>query len=157
MSVSPKKFVDHFVLIYNPEHHRAYPAGYVAEHIIVAEEHLGRPLSDDEDVKHINGNTHDNSPQNLKVVSGSYKILAINSESDTGHKPSKTFVSCRYQKPCWDRIRSPIARKNKIFLPYVCSYQSEGDIYMCGNYWTFREGELRESELQAGRISGDNI
>ena len=142
MSTFPNRLVDHFVLIYKPEHHRAFSVGYVPEHILVAEEKLGRPLSDDEDVKHINGNTRDNNPQNLKVVSGSYKILVLNSEADTGHKPSKTFVPCKYQKPCWEKIRSPIARKNKIFLPYVCSYQSEGDIYMCGNYWTFYEGEI---------------
>jgi hypothetical protein len=145
MNTPQSRIEDHFILIYKPEHHRAFPVGYVPEHYLVAEESLGRPLSDDEDVKHINGDTRDNDPKNLKVVSGSYKILALDG-ADTGHKPSKTFVSCRFQKSCWEKIRGPIARKNKIFLPYVCSYQSEGDIYFCGNYWTFREGELRDSE-----------
>ena len=134
--------MDHFILIYQPDHHRAYPAGYVPEHILIAEERLNRLLTDDEDVKHINGNTHDINPQNLKVVSGSYRILALNGEADTGHKPSKTFVSCKYQKPCWDKIRGPIARKHKIFLPYVCSFQSEGDIYLCSRFWTFHGEEI---------------
>lgn len=140
------RIVDHFILIYKPDHPRAFISGYVPEHILVAEATLERPLTDDEDVKHINGDTRDNDPKNLKIVSGSYKILALSSEAETGHKPSKTFVPCRFQKPCWEKIRGPIARKNKIFLPYVCSYQSEGDIYMCGNFWTFLEGELNDSE-----------
>ena len=160
MSVSHKtpRVVDHFILIYNPEHHRAYPSGYVAEHITVAETLLGRELSPDEDVKHINGNTRDNSPDNLKIVSGSYKVLTLTEYSNAGHKPSKTFVACKYQKPCWTKIRAPIAKKNKIFLPYVCSYQSEGDIYLCSRFWSFHdEDEITVGNEIEGEIKIDSI
>lgn len=146
----PLKIIDHFILIYKPEHHRAYPAGYVPEHILVAEEFLGRPLTDDEDVKHINGNTKDNELKNLKVITGSFKVLALDSEANTGHRANKLFVACKYQVPCWNKIRGPIARKNKIFLPWICSFQAEGDIFNCSNYWRFRkeeaEGEMSKRE-----------
>lgn len=152
-----EKIIDYFILLYKPEHHRAFISGYVPEHILIAEDRLGRNLTPDEDVKHINGNTRDNSPDNLKITSGSYKVLTL-SQVTAGHKPAKTFVPCKYQKECWSTIRAPIAKKNKIFLPYVCSYQSEGDIYMCGNLWTFHEKEKMEVDsLQTRGSSGDNI
>jgi hypothetical protein len=132
---------DHFILLYQPGHHRAYPSGYVSEQVLVAERHLGRPLTDDEDVRHINGKPRDNRPENLRVTSGSYKSVSLTSEVEQNSKASKTFIPCRYQKPCWETIRAPKARKHKIFLPYVCSYQSDGDVYMCGIFWKFKEGE----------------
>jgi hypothetical protein len=133
--------VDHFILIYKPDHHRAYPAGYVPEQILVAEGHLGRDLMPSEEVKHINGKTRDNRPENLRVTSGSYKSLSLTAEVEMNSRAYKTFIPCKFQKPCWNDIRAPKARKHRIFLPYVCSYQSDGDVYMCGNFWTFREGE----------------
>lgn len=37
-------------------------------HRLVLEAKLGRPLRDDEQAHHINGNTLDNSPENLQAV-----------------------------------------------------------------------------------------
>ena len=42
--------------------------GYVLQHVLVAEEQLGRYLTPEECVHHINGIKHDNSPENLKVM-----------------------------------------------------------------------------------------
>lgn len=136
------RIVDHFILIHKPDHHRAFISGYVPEQVLVAEEYLGRELLPGEDVKHINGKPHDNRPENLLVSSGSYRSVALTSEIEQNSRLSKTFIPCRYQKPCWNNIRAPKARKHKIFLPYVCSYQSDGDVYMCGNFWKYREGEM---------------
>ena len=132
---------DHYILIYDPTHHRAYPSGYVPEHVLVAEKHLGRALYPGEEVQHINGHPHDNRPENLRITSGSSKFLSLTQDVEQHVKASKTFIPCKYQKPCWNTIRAPKARKYKIYLPYVCSYQTEGDIYMCGNFWSFKEGE----------------
>lgn len=164
--MKPPILVDHFILIYKPSHPRAFVSGYVPEQILVAESLLERPLKPDEEVKHINGNTRDNTPENIKIVSAtSYKVLTLTESQAAGQKPAKNFVSCKYQKPCWAKIRAPIAKKNKIFLPYVCSFQTEGDIYNCGNFWTFKEEEISQVEgendlddsLQARGSSGNNL
>ena len=60
---------DYFILTYKPSHPRAVAEGYVAEHYLVAEKEMGRYLTPDEDVRHINGNTQDNLPSNLEVIS----------------------------------------------------------------------------------------
>ena len=53
------------------EHPMAYSKGRIAEHRMVMADHLGRLLSRDETVHHINGNRQDNRIENLMVVSRS--------------------------------------------------------------------------------------
>ena len=60
-----------YLRAYVPSHPNANKHGYVLAHRIVAENKEGRILSVKEHVHHINGDGHDNRPENLQVLSAS--------------------------------------------------------------------------------------
>lgn len=64
-----------YILIYMPTHPRSFSSGsfkgYLYEHILVAEELMGRPLISGEVVHHLDKNRTNNSPENLLVIFGS--------------------------------------------------------------------------------------
>lgn len=60
-----------YIFIKQPNHPLADVRGYVAEHRLVAEAALGRPLRDDEVVHHRDHNPANNSPENLEVLTRS--------------------------------------------------------------------------------------
>jgi len=148
----PSKIQDHFVLVYQPGHSKAVAAGYVPEHILVAEKSLGRSLTADEDVRHINGDPHDNRPANLEIISlgDNFRSQSVEITPDIIKRKtsSKTFISCRYQRVCWKTIRSVIARENGVYLPHICSWQTEGDIYDCSHFWNFFDAEWAQMETE---------
>ncbi len=145
----PKKIVDYYILIYKPRHSRAVGEGYVYEQVLVAEKQLGRSLTPDEDVRHINGDTQDNRPSNLEIVSTNIDYRAQAVDGNTGplnRKSSRVFMPCKFQRECWKTIRGPIAKKEKVYLPYICSFQDGGDIYKCSHFWNFVEKDLEEQK-----------
>lgn len=69
---SEVRILNGYRVIFLPEHSRAMTndnwKGYVYEHIVVAEENIGRSLKDDEVVHHLNGNRGDNRNNNLLIL-----------------------------------------------------------------------------------------
>lgn len=67
-----------YVIVQIPSGHpmgtRSRKRHRMAEHIVVAEQMIGRPLERTEVVHHINGNKQDNRPINLLVCTRSYHI-----------------------------------------------------------------------------------
>ena len=59
--------VDGYKYLYRPDHPHRTKLGYVAEHRLVMEDIIGRPIMPGEAVHHIDGNTQNNAPENLQL------------------------------------------------------------------------------------------
>ena len=63
-----KKRPDGYIKVYVPAHPSATKDGYMMEHILVMEKHIGRYLGKDEVVHHKNHNREDNRIENLQLM-----------------------------------------------------------------------------------------
>lgn len=74
--------INGYVKVRMPEH-PASTAGYVYEHRLVMEQHLGRRLARDEVVHHINENKTDNRLANLRVMTNSDHVRLHSTKAGT--------------------------------------------------------------------------
>ena len=76
--------------------HSRYTKGGLPEHIYIMEQIIGRPLSDDEEVHHINGIKHDNRKENLQLVTRSEHMKIHHAEThfhkDFKHHSGSTVI-----------------------------------------------------------------
>jgi hypothetical protein len=85
-------FSKKYIAVRCPEHPRAWSNGYMLEHILIAENTLGRLLDTDEVVHHLDGNGKNNSPDNLKVLKRS--AHTIKHQLGNGH--GDVILVCDY-------------------------------------------------------------
>jgi hypothetical protein len=94
------------------EHPNATKHGYVLEHRIVVENHLGRILDPNEVVHHINSNKKDNRLENLELMTNEQHA------KEHALKQGRKFVILRCPN-CGERFTKP---KNQSFLQKKSKY-----------------------------------
>lgn len=97
-----------------PDHPAATEKGYVLEHRIVVENHIGRLLLSNEVVHHRNGDKKDNRPENLEVMT----LAGHSSHHNSGQRIKLPCSECG--EPV-HRAKSRIPSSGDIFCSLSCN------------------------------------
>ena len=104
-----------YITVYCPEHPFAKPNGYVYEHRLIMEKHLGRYLTSSEVVHHINEDKKDNRLENLKLFNTFKEHLhKVHKRDDRG---GKKIIVC---KTCKNEFRNYKFNKTRKYCSRKC-------------------------------------
>lgn len=101
-----QRVLNGYKMIYMPEHPSAYTSdnwkGWVYEHRVVAERSIGRHLTEDEVVHHLDCDRDNNSPENLLVLPNQQMHIRLHHWIDAGCKVHESYepkASTYYGRP----------------------------------------------------------
>lgn len=119
--------INGYITEYHPDHPRATTNGMVYQHILKAEEKLGRYLKPEEVVHHINGQRSDNSLDNLL-------IFATKADHTAFHHNNEYYIDNNGIAHC--EIKTLTDEKgNKLGICKKCGDLCSYDADYCRNCW----------------------
>lgn len=98
---------DGYILIYKPDHPFRNRHGYVREHRLVMEAHIGRYLTPEEVIHHINKDKQDNRIENLMLFPNHSEHVTYELTKDMSGRiclicgSEKTHIRCENGRPKW--------------------------------------------------------
>lgn len=96
-----------YVMVQAKWHPRADKGGYVFEHILVMEQYLGRYLTEDEIVHHINHNKQDNRIENLLLTTKTEHRHIYHAKEVRVDMSSRVCIDCGTKTPSLNRKGRP--------------------------------------------------
>ena len=119
--------------LYRPSHPNSWKQGYVLEHRLIMEEHIGRYLTKLEVVHHKDGDTENNEIENLELCVSAGQHTRNNHpeayekarQKSLGRKPSNYNRSIKVCSVCSIDFVTTLGISGKKYCSQVCSFKAK--------------------------------